>query len=46
MEFRDKKHVALFQGSDMSAGGHSRNSTLGIDCYRIVTRITYVSSNV
>ena len=46
MEFRDKRHVALFQGSDMSAGGHSRNLTLGIDCYRIVTHIAYLPSNV
>ena len=35
MEFRDKKCVALLQGSDMSAGWHSRNKILGIYCCRI-----------
>ena len=41
MEFRDKKYVALRQVSDMSAGQHSRNLILGIDCYSIVNCITY-----
>ena len=42
MEFRDKNHGALRQGSDMLAGWHFRNLILGIDCYRTVTRIVYL----
>ena len=36
-EFRGKKYVPLLQESEMSAGRHSRNLLLGIDCYSITT---------
>ena len=35
MEVRDRKCVALLQGSEMSAGWHFRNVILGLDCCRI-----------
>ena len=42
---RDKKYDAFRQESDMSAGRQSRNLIVGIDCYRIFTRIAYLWPN-
>ena len=37
MELSDKNYVSLFQVSEMSAGGQSRNLILAIYCCRIAT---------
>ena len=37
MELKGKTYVALVQGSEMSAGLHSRNLMLDINCCRIST---------
>ena len=34
MGFSDKEYVGLFQRSEMSAGGYSRNLVLGMVCCR------------
>ena len=41
MEIRDKKCVALLQGSEKSAGWHSRHLILTIGCYRTATLTVY-----
>ena len=43
MEIRDKKYVTLLQESEMSAGWHSRNLTLDVNCCRIIKLIMSVS---
>ena len=37
MEVRDRKYVAMVQGSLMSAGWQFRNLILGLDCCRVAT---------
>ena len=41
-QIRDKKFVTLLQGSEMSAGWHSRNLISGRNCSRIAAHTVWV----